>query len=310
MNPALQGYLAAAAEQLDSTGDLATGADELAAVAATVDGSGALLLVMTDDTVTAATRRAVIEDVLDAKVGTLVRRLVGQAAQVTPAADFPAALHWLASHLQRWSAAGGYPAGEAEEPLGRMAARHRVGGYAAAVFASLPVADIETAEDELFRFTRVVEAHRQLRAALSDRELAIPARVGLVAQLLGTQGSETTQRLAAYAIRGGRARDIVSTLDFLIEEAARARGWRVARVQAAEAVDEGQQRELADVLGRLAGAPVELQITVDPQLLGGIVVEVGDLLIDGSARRRLDQLKERVLVSEASYRARDGREGT
>ncbi|MHB1547691.1 MAG: ATP synthase F1 subunit delta, partial [Acidimicrobiales bacterium] len=166
------------------------------------------------------------------------------------------------------------------------------------------------AEDELVRFTRIVEAHRPLRAALSDRELAVPARLSLVADLLGTQASEATRRLVAYAIRGGRARDIVSTLDFLIEEAARARGWRVARVQAAEAVDESQQHQLAEALGRLAGAPVELQITVDPVLLGGVVVEVGDLLIDGSVRHRLDQLKERVLVSEASYRARDGREGT
>lgn len=310
MNPALQGYLAAVAEELVATGDLATGADQLSAVAAAVDGSSVLLLVMTDDTITAAARRAVIEDVLDAKVSTLVRRLVGQAAQVTPAAELPAALHGLASHLQRWASGDGFPPGEAEEPLGRMAARHRVGGYAAAVFASLAVADIEGAEDELFRFTRIVEAHRPLRAALSDRELAVPARLSLVADLLGTQASEATRRLVAYAIRGGRARDIVSTLDFLIEEAARARGWRVARVQAAEAVDESQQHQLAEALGRLAGAPVELQITVDPVLLGGVVVEVGDLLIDGSVRHRLDQLKERVLVSEASYRARDGREGT
>ncbi|MDA8147787.1 MAG: ATP synthase F1 subunit delta [Actinomycetota bacterium] len=310
MNPALQGYLAAVAEELVATGDLATGADQLSAVAAAVDGSSVLLLVMTDDTITAAARRAVIEDVLDAKVSTLVRRLVGQAAQVTPAAELPAALHGLASHLQRWASGDGFPSGEAEEPLGRMAARHRVGGYAAAVFASLAVADIEGAEDELFRFTRIVEAHRPLRAALSDRELAVPARLSLVADLLGTQASEATRRLVAYAIRGGRARDIVSTLDFLIEEAARARGWRVARVQAAEAVDESQQHQLAEALGRLAGAPVELQITVDPVLLGGVVVEVGDLLIDGSVRHRLDQLKERVLVSEASYRARDGREGT
>lgn len=153
MNPALQGYLAAVAEQLAATDDLVTGADELSAVAASLDDSPTLLLAMTDDRVAATARRAVVEDVLDGKVSILVRRLVGQAAQVTPAAEFPAALHWLAAHLQHWATGDGFPAAQAEEPLGRMAARHRVGGYAAAIFASLAVADIESAEDELFRFT-------------------------------------------------------------------------------------------------------------------------------------------------------------
>jgi sulfur transfer complex TusBCD TusB component (DsrH family) len=145
VNPALQGYLAAVAEQLAATDDLVTGADELSAVAASLDDSPTLLLAMTDDRVAATARRAVVEDVLDGKVSILVRRLVGQAAQVTLPAEFPAALHWLASHFQRWVAGDGYPAADAEEPLGRMAARHRVGGYAAAIFASLPVADIEGA---------------------------------------------------------------------------------------------------------------------------------------------------------------------
>ena len=61
---------------------------------------------------------------------------------------------------------------------------------------------------------------------------------------------------------------------------------------------------LADVL---AGNPVELQVTIDPDLLGGVIVQVGDLLVDGSARHRLDELKEHLLVSEAAYQIPEGR---
>jgi F-type H+-transporting ATPase subunit delta len=94
----------------------------------------------------------------------------------------------------------------------------------------------------------------------------------------------------------------VATLDALVVDAARARGWRVARVHAADTVDDGRRAELGEALGRLTGGPVELQVTVDHDLLGGVVVEVGDLLVDGSARHRLDELREHLLVSDAAYR--------
>ena len=64
----------------------------------------------------------------------------------------------------------------------------------------------------------------------------------------------------------------MATLDALVEDAARARGWRVARVHAADEVDDAQRRDLSEALARLTGNPVDLQVTVDPELLGGVVV--------------------------------------
>jgi len=70
----------------------------------------------------------------------------------------------------------------------------------------------------------------------------------------------------------------------------------------------GDQREnLSEALARLAGNPVELQVTIDPALLGGVIVQVGDLLVDGSARHRLDELKDHLLESEAAYQIPEGR---
>ncbi len=74
-------------------------------------------------------------------------------------------------------------------------------------------------------------------------------------------------------------------------------------------MDEGRRRQLGEALGRLTGAPVELQVAIDPRLLGGVVVQVGDLLVDGTTRHRLDELKENLLVSgTAPYRTPQGRE--
>jgi F-type H+-transporting ATPase subunit delta len=189
-----------------------------------------------------------------------------------------------------------------EEILGRMGSRNRVSGYAAAVFESLTIGDLEEIEDQLFRFARTVEDNRRLRLALGDRDLPVVVRQDVIDNLLEGKALPAAVRLARYAARGGRARDIVATLDTLVEDAAKARGWRVAKVQAASAVDDTQQHDLSEALAVLAGNPVDLQVTVQPDLLGGVVVQVGDLLVDSSTRHRLDELKEHLLASEEAYR--------
>ena len=247
---------------------------------------------------------SVLDRLLEGKVRPEVARLVHQAVSVVPAGEVVTTFRWIGSHLERLATRAAATAVEPfdEEVLGRLGSRNRVSGYAAAVFEGCTVADLEEIEDQLFRFARTVEADRRLRGALGDRDLPVAVRQEVIAKLLDGKVLPATVRLASYAARGGRARDIVSTLDALVEDAARARGWRVARVSAADAVDDGQQRDLSDALALLTGNPVDLQVTVDPDLLGGVVVQVGDLLVDSSTRHRLDELKEHVLASEEAYR--------
>ena len=303
MNPALQGYLAAMEESLAAAGALGEAASELHSVAELVTTNNELELAINDGSVPVSARRAVLDDLLEGKVRPEVRALIHQAVTVVHASDLEAALHWLSAQVRIAAEHGPSVAGEADDEgtLGRLGSRNRVSGYAAAVFEDVSTADLEEIEDQLFRFARTVEASRPLRHALGDRDLPVALRQQVIAELMGDQVLPATQRLAAYAVRGGRARDIVSTLDALVVDAARARGWRVAHVQSAQGVDEGQQVNLSEALARLAGNPVELQVTIDPSLLGGVVVQVGDLLVDGSARHRLNELKEHLLVSEAAY---------
>ncbi len=310
MNASLEGYLDAMKESLAEAGALELAATELHAVARLVDGSNSLTLALDDGAVPVIQRRAVLDDLLGGKVRPEVASLVHQAVTVVPASEVTASFHWLAS---RMTVAADHSASaiETDEPvLGRLASRHRVAGYAAAVFEGVTVPELEEIEDQLFRFARTVESNRRLRSALSDRDLPVPVRQGIIADLFGTQVLPATGRLAAYAVAGGRARDFVATVDSLVEDAARARGWRVARVHAADVVDDGRRHDLGEALGRLTGGPVELQVTVDPALLGGVVVEVGDLLVDGSARHRLDELREHLQVSDAAFRTPQERHAT
>jgi F-type H+-transporting ATPase subunit delta len=163
------------------------------------------------------------------------------------------------------------------------------------VFEETATADLEEIEDELFRFARTVAGSQDLRTALGDRDLPARVRRGVVDELLADKVRPATRRLAGYAVSGGRPRDIVGTLEWLVEQTAEARGWRVARVRAGQEVDASERAKLEETLTRLSGSPVELQVTVDPALLAGVNVEIGDLQLDGTARGRLERLREHVV---------------
>ena len=304
MNPALQGYLAAMEESLSADGGMADAGAQLQAVADIVEGNTPLLLAVNDGSVPVASRRAVLDELLNGKARSEVVRLVHQAVTVVPAGEVVTSFRWMGTRLETLATRAVATAAEPfdEEILGRMGSRNRVSGYAAAVFESLTIGDLEENEDQLFRFARTVEDNRRLRLALGDRDLPVVVRQDVIDNLLEGKALPAAVRLARYAARGGRARDIVATLDTLVEDAAKARGWRVAKVQAASAVDDTQQHDLSEALAVLAGNPVDLQVTVQPDLLGGVVVQVGDLLVDSSTRHRLDELKEHLLASEEAYR--------
>ena len=96
-------------------------------------------------------------------------------------------------------------------------------------------------------------------------------------QLLDQKVDAGTLRLCCYVIEGGRPRDVVGTLDFLVDYVAKARDWRVARVHTARPLDEASRAQLVGSLSTLTGKNVELQVAEEPSLLGGVLVEVGDL---------------------------------
>lgn len=291
MNPSLQGYADALHESAGGE-QLRQLAEESAALSRLVGSSAELRGVLTDTSIPPRARRAILDDLLGSRVSMLTRRAAGFAVAAVPAPEVPAALNWLASETERAHEGES----EAEPLLARRAARERVGGYLAALEEDMAVEALEEAEDALFRLARIVESTPPLRAALTDRELPADLRAGVVHDLLAGKVGNEVLRLAEYAVRAGRPRDVVGTLDWLVERIAEARGWRVARVRAAREVDERQRGELGASLQRLVGLPVDLQVTEEPRLIGGAVIEVGDLQVDASARGRLDRLKERLAV--------------
>jgi F-type H+-transporting ATPase subunit delta len=292
MLPKLEGFAAARLSSLNDA-TLATVTSELASLEQTALGHAELRAVLTDTSIALASRGLIVRDLLAGKVHDVTSQVAVYAASHAPAQEVPHALAELAFAARELTRSGNYPM----ESLGLMASRQRVSGFADAMLDDVDTERFDEIEDGLFRWARTVEGNLELRRLLLDRDADLESRLATVQALLAAKVDAVTLALATFVIQGGRARDVVGTLDFLVDYVARARDWRVARVHTARPLDEQSRAELVASLASLTGKNVELQIADSPELLGGVLVEIGDFRLDATTRARLGALRDAVSPS-------------
>jgi F-type H+-transporting ATPase subunit delta len=293
----IRGYTDAIIEQAGGQSELAQVASELAGIAELLKGSEDLRRVLSDPDVPLPARRGVVTDLLQSRVSDTALKLVTFALEADRAAEFPENVSWLATRIDA-SARQLAPVGDVV--LGRRAAIERVDGYATAGLQNIEGRDaLGNIEDELFRFMRVVVGSHELLAALSNREVDTATRRSIVVDLLQGRATATTVELASYATRVGRPRDYPDLLAHLVDRVAAESNRRLATVRTAVDLDDPRRDRLAGVLSRIVGHTVDVRVTVDPAVLGGFVATIGDTVVDGSTRHRLDLLKARLDSPEA-----------
>jgi F-type H+-transporting ATPase subunit delta len=162
--------------------------------------------------------------------------------------------------------------------------------------ATLAIAErdgsLEDVEDELFRFGRILESEARLRMLLADDTTPIDGRLALLDRLIEDKVSPVTRRLLEQAVRVPRGASLELLVGRLAELAAGQRNRSVAHVTAAAPLTDAQERRLAQVLGTIFGRPVSVQVELDPDVLGGLVIRVGDEVIDGSVAARLAKARQ------------------
>ncbi|HEY6744110.1 MAG TPA: F0F1 ATP synthase subunit delta [Mycobacteriales bacterium] len=262
--------VAAAGRALDqlidrsSPSDLASLAAQLTQVTALLDREGGFRRALADSSAEPDRRQALFDRVLgrqlDARTADLLRPLV----------------------RERWSSARDLS--DAVELLSRRAA--------------LGVAErdgsLDDVEDQLFRFGRILEAEPRLRQTLEDRTMPVQGRIDLLDRLVGDRVDPTTRTLLEQAVTAPRGQHLERTVTELVELAAARRERYVAYVTAPAPLTEEQERRLSAALARIYGRQVSVQVGVDPELLGGLVVKVNDEIIDGSVLSRLQGLRHRL----------------
>jgi F-type H+-transporting ATPase subunit delta len=261
MGSATREALSAATATLASQGaiDLATGEQLLAAVLV-VDGTAALRSALADDTSALADRKSIVGVVF---------------AQYTPAAK--AVLESLAS--ERWSSEDDFVAGI-----------ERLGICALAASAPKTV----SIDDELFAFSTAVASNPDLELALGSRLGSAEGKIALVQALLGGKASSQTVTILKALLARPSGRRIDELVHYAATIVAEESGHSIATITVAAPLTAAQSDRLAKALSTQYGNTIRINELVDPNILGGMRVQIGDEVIDGSIANRIADLRLRL----------------
>ena len=174
-------------------------------------------------------------------------------------------------------------------------AEDRVDGYATALFEVARAEGVlPKVEEELFSLSHLLAGNDELRTTLADPAIPGDRKQAIIDELIGKRSQPVTALLVSFVVSAGRARELPAIISNLVERAAASRRHAVAEVRSAVPLDDDQRRRLATALSTNLGKEVEVKVYVDPSVLGGLSARVGDVVIDGTVRHRLDQLKETI----------------
>ncbi|WP_425458420.1 F0F1 ATP synthase subunit delta [Amycolatopsis rhizosphaerae] len=167
-------------------------------------------------------------------------------------------------------------------------------GRSALLTSAEKAGNLDTVEDELFRIARIVVGKPELEQALSDQAAPAEAKRKLVRDLFGPKVQAVTLTLVEQVVARRSGRGVGFGLDQLVKLTAERRARSVAYIVSASALSGEQREQLAEKLQGIYGRPIALHVEVDPRLGGGLVVRVGDEVIDGSAAGRIAALRRQL----------------
>lgn len=170
-----------------------------------------------------------------------------------------------------------------------------VRGYAEALYEIARAEDeLEAVEEQVFAFAKLAERRARLREALIDPTLPAENKRNLIRDVLGDRANPVAVGLLGLLVDLERSREIGRIAQSLAEVAAERRQQVLAEVRSAIPLSDAQRRRLAEALSAATGRKVEVKVVVDPDLIGGVVAQVGDEIFDGSIRSRLDEAKQHL----------------
>jgi F-type H+-transporting ATPase subunit delta len=268
MQPASRAALAAARERLESrlggtsVADRDRVGEDLGAVAEVLSEQPVLRRHLADAAAPEQARRQMLETLFGGKVSRTSLRILHDVV------------------LSRWS-----------RPLDLVDGVEELAWQALLAFAERDGC-LDEVEDELFRFGRILVAQPRLAALLVEETAPAARRVELLNTVLSGRARPVTRRLLEQAVRNPRRRSISEIVEKLVDRAAARRARSVAYVTAAGPLSAAQEQRLSDVLNQIYRRPISVKIDIDPELVGGLVIRVGDEVIDGSVAARLGQARQ------------------
>ncbi|RNB82044.1 F0F1 ATP synthase subunit delta [Brevibacillus fluminis] len=148
---------------------------------------------------------------------------------------------------------------------------------------------IEQIESELKDIVAAVESNQELGKILTHNQISIESKEQLLKDLFGAHVAAETLNFLSVLIDNGREHELGEIATAYVAMANEARGVADAVVTTAKPLGEEEVNELAAQFGKKVNKTLRVQTVVDPAILGGVVVRIGDRLYDGSIKRKLEQ---------------------
>ena len=246
-------------------------ANELFGILATVDSSAGLRRALTDPSRSSDEKSALVKQLFGGKVS----------------ADAVEIVSGLAG--SRWASARDI--GDALETLAASVVIAVAENKSAA--AASGMTGLESLEDELFAFTQIVESNHEVQRALSEPQASPAAKIALAERLV-PNASEEAKVLIGQAVSQPRGLKVTKLVRRFAELAAKRQQRWIATVTVARPLTETQESRLATGLNALYGRELKINMIVDPVLIGGIRIKVGDEVLDASVHARLSQLQRQL----------------
>lgn len=257
----LDATLAAVAE-VAGTSAAQVGAELFGAVAA-LDGAVAARRILTDPSIDAAGKQTLVEGIFGGKVSDATRTVLDAAVS------------------GRWAAGRDLTDGL------------EIAGITAYTRAADAAGEGDVLENEVFEAGQVVHQNADLRAVISDRSVPTQAKATLLTDVFGQKVSDVTLAVLTQAAVG-RTGSFEKVLDAFARQIAAREDRLVAVARVAYELDDAERQRLTDALSRRYGRAVQLNTVVDPSVIGGIAVSVGDEVVDATMSTRLEAARRRI----------------
>ena len=151
--------------------------------------------------------------------------------------------------------------------------------------------ELSTLEGELFSVQQLIDSDEELQQAFSSRQASTDSKVALIKKLTGKKVSENTDLLVRFAVEGARHRRLSLVLEGYGKQVSAVAERLVATVTVAAPLEKAQLERLEKALAKTYGQELNLNVEIDPSVIGGVKVQVSGEIIDGSVATRLNQAR-------------------
>ncbi len=171
-----------------------------------------------------------------------------------------------------------------------VTAFEQLGVYTVASIAA-GAKELSTLEGELFSVQQLIDSDEELQQAFSSRQASTESKITLIKKLTGKKVSANTELLVRFAVEGARHRRLSLVLEGYGKQVSAVAERLVATITVAAPIDNAQLERLEKALSKTYGQELNLNVEIDPSVIGGVKVQVSGEIIDGSVATRLNQAR-------------------